>query len=542
MERSPDPCIIVIFGPTGDLAHRKLFPALYNLHCDKLLPEKFAVCAYGRKEKDDAAFRGEVREDLATYSRRPPQGDWEQLASRLVYVRGEFDDDAGFARLKARLEQLDAQLGTAGNRLFYLAVSSEYFTALAQRLARNGLLAAQTVSLRGAGSVAAQTPWARIVLEKPIGHDSQSARELLTRIAEHANENQVFRIDHYLGKETVQNILALRFANCIIEPLWNRNYVSHVEISMAEEEGIGTRAGYYEKAGALRDVVQNHLLQLLCLVAMESPGTMHADDIRNEKVKVLRNLRKMTFRQAPENTVRGQYGPSPDGKLGGYRQEPGVAASSLTETFVGLRCFVDTWRWADVPFLLRAGKRLPRRQTEISIHFRVPPLQLFEHTEVPRSGEAPRCLHPAFRQEGNIHPACLAHTGRFAPRCVGNILRLGIQPDEGLSLELAAKVPGAGMRIKNVALGFSYAQGFQKPTPEAYERLLLDAISGDATLFPREDEVQAQWEFVDSVLAGWQKLPPPPFPNYPAGTWGPEDAAKLAPACVQGWHMESART
>ena len=542
MNHKPDPCAMVIFGATGDLAQRKLFPALYNLHSDKLLPEKFAVCAYGRKEKDDAAFRGEVREHLLKYSRRQPQGDWEQLAGRLFYVTGEFDDEAGFARLKARLEQLDAALGTAGNRLFYFAVSSEYFSALAQRLARNGLLAAQAVSLRAAGTAAAPASWGRIVLEKPIGHDSQSARELLTQVAAYASENQVFRIDHYLGKETVQNILALRFANCIIEPLWNRNYVSHVEISMAEQEGIGARAGYYEKAGALRDVAQNHLLQLLCLVAMESPGTMQADDIRNEKVKVLRNLRKMTLRQAAENSVRGQYGPGADGKTCGYRQEPGVAAASLTETFVALRCFVDTWRWADVPFLLRAGKRLPRRQTQISIHFRVPPLQLFEHAEAPCGEEAPRCLHPAFRQEGNAHPACLAHTGRFAPRCVGNILRLEIQPDEGLSLELAAKIPGAGMHIKNVALGFSYAHGFQRPTPEAYERLLLDALNGDATLFPREDEVQAQWEFIDSVLAGWRRLPPPIFPNYFAGTWGPDEAAKLAPACVHGWHMESART
>jgi glucose-6-phosphate 1-dehydrogenase len=537
MERCPDPCIVVIFGSTGDLARRKLYPALYNLHSDKLLPEKFAVCAYGRKEKDDAAFRNEVREQVAHHSRRAPQGDWEQLASRLFYVTGEFDDDAGFARLKMRLAQLDAELCTGGNRLFYFAVSSEFFVPLAQCLARNGLLAPS----RTTGVSPPAQPWTRLILEKPIGHDSLSARQLLTQIAEHASENQVFRIDHYLGKETVQNILALRFANCIIEPLWNRNYVSHVEISMAEQEGIGSRAGYYEQAGALRDVVQNHLLQLLCLVAMESPATMHADDVRNEKVKVLRNLRKMTLKHAAENTVRGQYGPSADGKLCGYRQEPGVAASSLTETFVALRCFVDTWRWADVPFLLRAGKHLPRRQTEISIHFRVPPLQLFEHAETPCGADFPRCLHPSFSQEGNIHPVCLAHTGRFAPRCVGDVLCLGIQPDESLNLELAAKVPGAGMRIKNVRLGFNYAQGFQRPTPEAYERLLLDAINGDATLFPREDEVQAQWGFIDSILAGWRQLPPPSFPNYTAGTWGPAGAAKLVPICTRGWHMETAR-
>ncbi|MGD0088339.1 MAG: glucose-6-phosphate dehydrogenase [Planctomycetota bacterium] len=542
MERSPEPCVVVIFGSTGDLARRKLFPALYNLHRDGLLPEKFALCAYGRKESDDALLRSEIREQLAKYSRRPPQNDWEQLASQVFYVTGEFDDDAGFAWLRSRLQQLDAALGTAGNRLFYFAVGSEFFEPLAQRLARNGLLVAQASSLHAAGTAAPQAPYTRLVLEKPIGHDALSAGQLLKQIAAYASEEQVFRIDHYLGKETVQNILALRFGNCVFEPLWNRNYVSHVEISMAEEEGIGRRAGYYEQAGALRDVVQNHLLQLLCLVAMEAPGTMHADDVRNEKVKVLRNLRKITPAQAAGNTVRGQYGPSADGKLAGYRQEPGVGAASQTESFVALRCFVDTWRWADVPFLLRAGKRLPRRQTEISIHFRVPPLQLFEQVQAARGAAAPSCLQYLSRSGGPPHPACLGHSGRFAPRCVGNVLRLGIQPDEGLSLELAAKIPGAGMRLQNVALDFSYAQGFQRPAPEAYERLLLDALNGDATLFPREDEVQAQWEFIDSILAGWQELPPPSFPNYAAGTWGPDEACKLVPACVGGWHMESART
>ncbi|MCY3017630.1 MAG: glucose-6-phosphate dehydrogenase [Planctomycetota bacterium] len=511
MNNKPDPCIVVLFGGTGDLAHRKLLPAIYNLHHDRLLPEHFAVCVYARRERNDLQYRNEMREFISQFSRQPVQADWEQLASRIFYVAGEFGDNAGHARLMARLAELDTQCGTRGNRLFYFAVASDFFVPLIQRLAGNGLLQrwqdppAYDVAT---GRRALQAPWRRVVLEKPIGHDSVSARQLLTRVAEHAGESQVFRIDHYLGKETVQNIMALRFGNGIFEPLWNRNYVDHVQITVAEAEGIGNRAAYYERAGALRDVVQNHVLQLLCLVAMESPSSMHADDIRNEKVKILHGLRKMTAAQVAGNVVRGQYGPSADGKLPGYRQEQGVAADSATETFVALRCFVDTWRWADVPFLLRTGKRLPRRQTEISVHFRVPPLRLFDQAAAQES-------------------------------CIGNVLRIRIQPDEGLSLELAAKIPGAGMRLKNVAMDFLYERSFHLQTPEAYERLLLDAMLGDATLFPRDDEVLAQWQFIDSVLAGWHGLPLR-CPNYFAGTWGPDDAARLLPPCTGGWHMESA--
>jgi glucose-6-phosphate 1-dehydrogenase len=503
MNNRPESGIAVIFGATGDLAHRKLFPAIYNLHREKLLPEQFAVCAYARKPYTDESFRDEIRAAVGKYSRCAPGDDWDVLARRIFYVSGPFDADAGYAQLKTRLEQLDSQLGTAGNRLFYFAVGSEFFAPLIQRLVANKVLRKMGTVTRG------DCPhFSRVVLEKPIGHDSTSAKQLLSQVAEHVDESQVFRIDHYLGKETVQNLLALRFGNCIFEPLWNRNYVDHVQITVAEDDGIGSRAGYYEQAGALRDVVQNHMLQLLCLVAMESPGTMAADDIRNEKVKVLCNLRKWTPAQVAQNSVRGQYGPSGDGRLPGYRQEQGVAADSIVETYVALRCFVDTWRWAGVPFLLRTGKRLPRRETEISIHFRVPPLRLF--------GQMPA-----------------------ANTCIGNVLRLDIQPDEGVSLDLAAKVPGAGMVLKNVSMDFTYAKGFQRPTPEAYERLLLDALAGDATLFPREDEVQAQWAFVDSLLEGWKQSPPPRCPNYFAGTWGPDEASKLLPGCVENWHMES---
>jgi glucose-6-phosphate 1-dehydrogenase len=495
--RKPDPSIMVIFGATGDLTRRKLIPALYNLQRDGLLPENFAVCAYGRKPKNDDEFRGDLGDELAKHSRQAPGGDWECLSQRIFYVQGELHEDAGYLKLKQRLAELDSQFKIPGNRLFYFAVGSEFFVPITEKLHHNGLL-----------SKAEEAPWTRVVVEKPIGHDLKSAREMLAGIARHAREDQIYRIDHYLGKETVQNIIAMRFGNCIFEPLWNRKYVDHVQITVAEQEGVGTRGGYYDTAGALRDMVQNHLLQLLCLVAMEAPGTLRADDIRNEKVKILHNLRKLTPAQVQQNTVRGQYGPSADGKLPGYRQEAGVAPASMTETFVALRCFVDTWRWADVPFILRTGKRLPRRETEISIHFRVPPLQLFA-------------------QDGE------------SPSCNGNVLTINIQPDEGLSLSVAAKVPGAGMRLKNVALDFAYGEAFQEQTPESYERLLLDAMNGDATLFTRADEVDAQWQFMTCIQDGWPKGPPPRLPNYFANSWGPDEAARLLPSCANGWHMES---
>jgi glucose-6-phosphate 1-dehydrogenase len=505
MDRTPPPCIFVLFGATGDLARRKLIPALYNLQRDKQLPEHFAVCAYARREKSDEDFRKDLVSELTKFSRQTPGEDWRCLAERIFYVQGEFDDDAGWERLKKRMAEIDESHGTQGNRLFYFAVDSEFFVPIAERISKNGLL------IRARAPLAHDQPtgesWQRIILEKPIGHDAASAREMMTDIASHTSESQVYRIDHYLGKETVQNILALRFGNGVFEPLWNQKYVDHVQITVAEKEGVGTRAGYYDGAGALRDIIQNHVLQLLCLVAMEAPGTMSADDIRNEKVKVLRNLREMTEKDVAENTVRGQYGPSTDGKMIGYRSADGVAQGSVTETYAAIRCYVDTWRWAGVPFLLRTGKAMARRASQISIHFRVPPLQLFD--------DAPTAVS-----------------------CAGNVLTIDIQPDEGISLELAAKIPGAGMKLKNVELDFEYSEAFNEQTPEAYERLLLDAINGEATLFTRDDEVLAQWAFVDSIVQGWKKLPPPKFPNYFAGSWGPEDASDLVPSCSEGWHLE----
>jgi len=517
MERKLDPCIMVIFGATGDLTRRKLIPALYNLFHEGLLPEKFAVCAYARKQKDEASFRAELKADLEKYSRQKPEADWDKLAEKIFYVNGAFDDEAGFEGLKKKLAEIDGSCGTSGNRLHYLAVGSEYFVPVVNRLACSGLLVRTPRNVLNPNA----QPWTRVVLEKPIGHDFDSAQRILTDVAVHASERQIFRIDHYLGKETVQNILALRFGNCIFEPVWNRKYIDHVQITVAEEEGVGTRAGYYEKAGALRDMIQNHVLQLLCLVAMEAPGTMGADDVRNEKVKILRNLRKMTPEQVSENTVRGQYGPSGDGKMPAYRAEAGVDLSSTTETYVAIRCFVDTWRWAGVPFLVRTGKRLPRRETEIAIHFRVPPLQLFENSPIGKTVMLTR-------GHATANPELL---------CCGNVLTLHIQPHEGASLEIAAKVPGSGMKLKNVTLDFDYADSFKRQMPEAYERLLVDAIAGDATLFTRDDEVMAQWEFINLILEGWSKQHAPRFPNYFAGTWGPDDSNRILPSCGPGWHL-----
>ena len=352
--RAPDPCILVIFGATGDLSRRKLIPALYNLDREGMLPPNFAVCAYARREYTDQTFRDYLKDAVAKYSRQRPGDDWNEVAGRIFYVQGDLDDDAGYQRLKQRLAKIETYAGTAGNRLYYLAVGPEHVGAIADGLGRATLL-------KRAHS---GKPWARVVVEKPIGHDLASARALIEQVGVHATEEQTFRIDHYLGKETVQNIMAFRFGNGVFEPIWKRNYVDHVQITVAEEEGVGSRAEYYEGSGALRDMIQNHGLQLLCLIAMEVPGTLSADDIRNEKVKVLHSLRKMGPQDVAAHTVRGQYGPSLDGKLPGYRAEAGVAPESSTETYAALRCYVDSWRWAGVPFLLRTGKRLPRRAPE----------------------------------------------------------------------------------------------------------------------------------------------------------------------------------
>jgi glucose-6-phosphate 1-dehydrogenase len=484
-ERAAEPCAIVIFGASGDLTQRKLVPALYNLQLDRLLPPAFAVVGVARRPVSDAEFVARLRAGLEAHSRRALEEEsWQQLAPRIGYVPASFDDPAGYAALADRLDRLDREGATAGNRLYYLATPPSAFPTILEQLAAAGL------SRPGRfGS------WARVVIEKPFGRDLQSAREL-NRIANAAfDEQQVFRIDHYLGKETVQNLLVFRFANAIFEPLWNQKYVDHVQITVAESLGVEGRGAYYEEAGTTRDMVQNHMAQLMCLMAMEPPVSLDADAIRDEKVKVLRALRPMAADQVARETARGQYGA---GVMGGkpvpaYKEEPDVAKDSRTETFVAVRLFVDNWRWAGVPFYLRAGKRLPKRVTEIALQFREVPYALF-------------------------------HGGRDA-RVAPNTLALRIQPDEGIALKFEAKVPGQATRLNPVTMEFRYGTSFGQEPPEAYERLLLEAMLGDATLFTRRDEVEASWNWIDALHEGWGRdRGGRSLPVYAAGQWGPAEA------------------
>src|SRR5262249_38927455 len=435
----PQPCSIVIFGATGDLTHRKLIPALYNLAADGELPPSVVIVGFARRKKTDDEFRHDLEEATRKFSRQPVRDEiWKTFAQSVFYHQSEFGDEAGYKRLTQRLVEIDKTHGTRGNRFFYLAAGPEQFEPILKHLKAAGL----NQTCKGS--------WARIIIEKPFGTDLASAREL-NRIVHHSfAEDQTYRIDHFLGKETAQNILVLRFANAIFAPLWNTHYVDHVQITASETLGVGTRAGYYETAGALRDMVQNHLLQLLCLVAMEPPTDLSADSIRDEKVKVVRSLRRWSPGDIAASIVRGQYakGAIHGDPIVGYHQEQNVNPDSQTETFVALRLFIDDWRWADVPIYMRVGKRLPKSATEISIHFKKAPPVLFN-----------KDLHDL------------------------NVLVIRIQPDEGISLRIHAKVPGTSFRIEPVKMDFHYGTSFGKASPEAYERLLLDAMSGDATLF-----------------------------------------------------------
>ncbi len=486
MHRTPEPCAVVIFGATGDLTHRKLVPALYNLQRERLLPPGFSVIGAARRDWTDDFFRQGLREDTQKYSRSGLQDDlWETFAEGISYVRVPFEDPAGYQALAERLSAIDAQRGTAGNRLFYLATPPESYATIIQQIGAAGL--ARPV----AGS------WVRIIVEKPFGRDLTSARALDAELHQVFDESQVYRIDHYLGKETVQNILVFRFANGIFEPLWNHRYIDHVQITVAESVGVEGRGGYYEHAGALRDMVQNHLMQLMTLTAMEPPAGYRAEAVRDEKVKVLRSVRPIPAEQVLESTVRGQYGAgiSVGNPVPGYREEPGVAATSATESFVALRFFIDNWRWAGVPFFLRTAKRMPKRVSEIAIQFRQVPLMLFDNGPL-----------------NDIDP---------------NVLAMKIQPDEGISLRFSSKVPGQSNQIRPVTMDFRYNSSFGVESPEAYERLLLDALLGDSTLFTRSDEVAASWTLITPLHEGWEAAPPPEFPNYEAGSWGPKAADEL---------------
>ncbi len=496
--RATDPVTIVVFGATGDLSRRKIFPALYQLRKAGLLPDRHAIVGCASTPLNDDAFRDQTRQALNEFVGGGAIPESEPMIRGLSYLGGNFLETAFYAALKEKLEALEKAQGLPGNRLYYLAIAPSIFPAVIKLLATSGL------TPRKAGS------WHRVIIEKPFGRDLASARALNAEVNTHLRESQIYRIDHYLGKETVQNILAFRLGNSIWEPLFNRRYVDHVQITVAETVGMeGRRGGYYDTAGALRDIVQNHMLQLLSLTAMEPPAAMDAQSIRDEKVKVLRALEPIPPDRAASWTVRGQYRA---GKLGGepvsgYRDEAGVSPASTTETYVALRLHIDNWRWAGVPFLLRTGKRLARRASEIAVQFKQPPLRFFAEM----------------------------HDGGVAPHPRSNVLVFRIQPDEGISLWFAAKAPGMRVLLEEVRMDFLYGAAFRERLPEAYERLRLDALRGDASLFTRSDEVEYAWTFASSVLDGWGRLPPPALPNYDPGSDGPDEAQRLTEGTNAQW-------
>jgi glucose-6-phosphate 1-dehydrogenase len=491
----PEPVTIVIFGGAGDLSHRKLIPALYNLHVDHYLPDRYAIVALGRKPMDDAAFRDFAKEGVQHFSRRPPEeAAWSVFAQSLFFVNVDIGDASAFPRLGSRLDTIEHERNLPRNRIYYLAVPSSMFVPTIQQLARSRFVVP-----------GAETPFARVVVEKPIGHDLQSAKEINDAIAAVFEERQIFRIDHYLGKETVQNLLVLRFANSFFEPVFNHTNVDHVQITVAESEGVGSRAGYYEQAGALRDMVQNHLLQLVSLVAMEPPYSLTADVVRDEKLEVVQALRPITGESVDALTVRAQYASGiVEGKqVPAYGQERDVAPGSRTETFVALQLFIDNWRWAGVPFFVRTGKRLKERTSVISIQLKSIPPILFN-----RDAERP-----------------------LAP----NVLTIRIQPDEGFALGISSKVPGPRLEIRPVQMDFDYCSAFGMASPEAYERLLLDVMLGDATLFMRRDGVEKSWEWIMPILDRWTERQDGALPEYPAGGVGPTEADRLIEATGRRW-------
>jgi glucose-6-phosphate 1-dehydrogenase len=502
--RTAAPCTIVIFGASGDLTQRKLVPALYNLRRDGLLPGACALVGFARRTKSDEQFRDEMHAGVAAHSRAQPVDDaeWAAFAANMRYHTADFDDPAGYAGLRDLLDQLDvargAELGQ-GNRLFYLATPPEAYPRIVARLGEAGL---NKPPLKESSTAAGSNGWTRIIIEKPFGRDLASAEALNAHVLGVFDESQVYRIDHYLGKETVQNILTFRLGNSIFEPLWNRRYIDHVQIMVAEKIGVEGRGGYYDNAGAIRDMVQNHMLQVLALTAMEPPAAFTADAVRNEKVKALQAIRPIAADEVGKYTVRGQYTE--------YRNEPGVARGSATETFMALKLMIDNWRWSGVPFYLRTGKALPERLTEVAIQFKQPPLMLFTHDDHPGHAGSADAMEP-------------------------NVLVLRIQPNEGIALQIGLKPPGSSLRLRPVELGFNYGAGFGKESPEAYERLLLDAILGDATLFIRRDEVEAAWSLITPIIEGWAAGNAPKPAPYWSGSWGPDAADVLINTDGRAW-------
>jgi glucose-6-phosphate 1-dehydrogenase len=477
--KPPEPCVMTIFGASGDLTARKLVPALYELARDRALPERFALVGFARQPLGADGFRARLEEAVARFARRKPidRDVWRWLAERIDYVAGGYDDLDAFVTLGRRLAELERNQGIPGNRLYYLATPPDVSPPVLSHLRESGLVRKGAIT----------TPWSRVVIEKPFGHDLESFRALDQVTSAALEERQTFRIDHYLGKETVQNLLVFRFGNAIFEPLWNRSHVDHVEITAGETIGVEGRGSFYDNTGVMRDVVQNHLLQILAFVAMEAPLSFGSDDIRDETARALRTLRPIEGADVAENTVPGQYR--------GYLQEPGVAPTSRTPTYAALRVHLDSWRWQDVPFYLRAGKRLRARVTEVAIHFR-----------------------PV--------PTCLFRTPDVCQRLAPNVLRLRIQPDEGISLRFEAKIPGDELALGGVEMDFAYARGFQRPSQDAYERLILDCMRGHGTLFVRRDVVEQQWAFVTPILRAWE-TDTRPIPVYEPGSAGPREADEL---------------
>jgi glucose-6-phosphate 1-dehydrogenase len=478
----PDPCVVVIFGASGDLTHRKLAPALHNLRAEGRIPNETAILGTSRTEHTNEKFAANLKDALDEHSRlKPTKETWP--ATNIFYVPGDATDEGLYRKLGSALEEIDESCGTGGNRVWYLATAPAFFPDIVESIGKAGLL-------EGGG-------WQRLVVEKPFGHDLESARALNVTLSHHFSEDQIFRIDHYLGKETVQNLLVFRFANAIFEPIWNRRYVDHVQITVAEDLGVGSRGAFYDQTGALRDVGQNHLLQLLALVAMEPPNAWDADAIRSEKVQVLQAVRRWTTSECGNTVARGQYT--------GYRQEKDVDEQSSTETFVAMKLLVDDWRWADVPFYVRTGKRMPSKSTEIAIQFKRVPHLLFAKTAVEE-------LEP-------------------------NVLTIRIQPDEGISLSFGTKVPGPEVNVSTVDMEFDYETDFGSGSPEAYERLLLDCMLGDATLFARADEIEEAWEIVDPMLEHWSAGGRPGM--YEPKSWGPASADELLRRDGRRWRDPS---
>ena len=494
------PCILVIFGATGDLTARKLLPALYNLSREGQLPPQFACVGFARRDKTHDEFRQEMREAINQFSRVKPIDEtlWNTFKDHIFYHKSEFHDLEGYKSLQSFLQELDARLRTKGNRVFYLSTQPSFFPLVCEKLHQTNLIYPSDDE--------GQSKWSRIIIEKPFGHDLQSAKALQQELLRFLQEDQIYRIDHYLGKETVQNLLIFRFANSLFESVWNNRYIDHVQLTVAEEIGIGTRGAFWEESGLLRDIVQNHMMQLLSLVAMEPPVSLDANAIHDEKVKVLEAIRPFEKGDLENSVTRGQYGAGYIGgkEVVGYRSEKNVSPTSNVETFLALKLMIDNWRWAGVPFYLRGGKRLPKRATEIAIVFKDPPGVLFQQ--------------PGKKNEANT-------------------LAIRIQPDEGISLRMNCKVPGPSSPIQPVKMDFRYGSYFGISPPEAYERLILDCMYGDNTLFAREDEVLNSWRVLTPILEYWASAKPPDLPNYQSGTWGPKSAEEMMARDNRKWRL-----